>query len=111
VTADDRRLAALAALFAPARAAALLGRRSSGADEVAALAGRLAAIDRRARLEEASLALAPQEESRAPEASEEIALRERRRVAGVLRSLATGVAVPPEVSPALVRLCRERLGR
>jgi hypothetical protein len=111
VTGEDRRLAALAAVFVPARAAETLGRLATPcAREAIALAARLAAAGRRERLDELSSALAP-DDARAPSAWDPIASRERGRVAALVRAIAAGLPLPPEVSPALVRLCRERLAR
>jgi len=107
VTGGVRRLCALAALFAPERAGALVGRLAGATPDGAREAGRLVASARRERLralaEALTLALP------GPDA-EALAASERPAVAAVLRAVAAGL--PAGVaSPALVRLCRERLGR
>ena len=103
----DRLLAALAAAFAPDRAVALLARLGSAdAGSARAHAERLAPASRVERLAAVAAALAavhavaPARTSAAPE---------RARVEGVLLALRRGL-VPAKVSPALVRICRERLG-
>jgi hypothetical protein len=111
VTEEDRRLATLVALFAPARAAEMLARLGTpGTRDASAHAARLVAAGRRERLEELSAVLCPDESTARP-SSERIASLERGRVATIVRAVAAGVTPPGDVSPALVRLCRERLGR
>ncbi len=107
MNARDRRLAALAAVFAPARAAQLLARLGTpGSDETAAIAAELAACPRRERLAALAAALGP--ESRPPEPLAHQA--ERPRVAALLRELELNGNPPgPPAAPALLRLCRERL--
>jgi hypothetical protein len=102
------RVATLAALFAPDRAAAILGRLSAAdAPEAVARAAALATAPRRERLLALSAALAREGED-APAHHTAAAALERPRVAAVLRRVAAGGDV---ASPLLRRLCRERLGR
>lgn len=110
MTDADLRVATLAALFAPASAAALLGRLGGpGAACAVDHAARLALAPRRVRLD--ALAAALFADAPAARAAAEATSRlERPRVAALLRALASG-APTPEVAPALLRLCRERLGR
>jgi hypothetical protein len=109
MTEADLRVATLAALFAPSSAAALLGRFGASAPSAVAHASRLAGAPRRVRLD--ALAAALLADLAACHAAAEAAARlERPRVAAVLLALAPG-APTPEVAPALLRLCRERLVR
>jgi len=106
----ERRLAVLAALFAASRAAALLARAGrAGAAGAVAQATHLAALPRRERLHALADAMAVDAQAAGARA-EAAALLERAGVAEILRGLATGSA-PPGASTALVRLCRERIGR
>jgi len=105
------RLVAIAALFDPDRAAALLGRLAApDAPEAAALAARLAAAPRRERLHAFAGALGSAHGGRRARALAAAAL-ERPRVAAVLRRLAQGGADAELASFLLVRLCRERIER
>lgn len=108
--AADRRLGALAALFAPGRARALAARASDpGALASLEDSARLATAPRRERL--AALATAVSADPGASRAcAEAAAALERPRVAAVLRALGSGTPAP-DVSPPLLRLCRERVGR
>lgn len=110
MTSHERRLAALAAVFAPGRAEALL-RRSAGpaSAEAIAFAVGLAAAPRRERLEALARALAPDGAGVRAQAHR-VAQLERPRVAALLRALGEGES-PGEALPLLVRLCRERIGR
>lgn len=110
MTEADLRVATLAALFAPASAASLLGRiGGAGATSAVAHASQLAGAPRRVRLD--ALAAALLADRPACHAAAEAAARlERPRVAALLLALAAGTPTP-EVAPALLRLCRERLGR
>lgn len=100
MTAEDRRLCALAAALAPREAAAWL--RRAPAPEAPDAAARLAALPRSARL--AALAAATPPSPRASRRS----TAERGPVAAVLDALGAG-RVPEGVAPLLVRVCRERL--
>lgn len=106
----DLRVATLAALFAPAAAPRLLGR-VAGAEHAAAIrqASQLAGAPRRERLDALAAVLSPDPVA-TRDAAEAAARRERPRVAALLRALAEGVPTP-ELPPALLRLCRERIGR
>lgn len=108
-TGPGQALAALAALFAPERAAALLAREGGpGAMRSVEQAGRLVAAPRREKL--AALAAAVAKDSRALRArAEAFAALERPRVAAIARDLAAGGA--RQGAAALLRLCRERIGR
>jgi hypothetical protein len=106
VTGAVRRLCALAALFAPERAPALVARVAGAPPGAGAEAARLVAAARRERLhalaEVLELARGAAPDPRA------LAAAERPRVAEVL--LAVGAGTPAGVAaPALVRLCLERL--
>jgi hypothetical protein len=112
VTEDDRRVAALAALLAPTRALCVLGRLATpSARELADHAGRLLAAPRRERLQALAASLA--HDGRPHASAGSVAAVERKAIAAVLRALAAstwddrGV----RVSPVVLRLCRERLGR
>lgn len=104
------RLVALAALFAPDRAASMLARlpATEGID-AAADAARLAAAPRRERLHALATALEQGRDDRRTRAASAARL-ERPRVAAVLRRAGEG-AGGEEPSPALARLCRERIDR
>jgi hypothetical protein len=104
MTPATRRLCALAALFAPERAAALLGRLGEGAPEAKREAGRLVAAARRERLLALGEVLDLGLEAPA------VAAEERPRVAEVLKAVRAG-APAGAVSAVLVRLCREQPGR
>jgi hypothetical protein len=111
VSAGGRRIAVLAALFAPERAGALLARLGAAeAPDAAAHAARLASAPRRDRLRALALALAVEPESASARA-EAAASAERPRLAALLRCLAAGFPPAPAVSAAIVRVCRERIGR
>lgn len=109
--AEDRRLAALLAVFAPAGARALAARLAApGAPDLAALAGRLAVAPRRERL--ASLEAALAEGATPPPAAawDALARGERPAVARALAAAPPGCGAEPLGGAAvLVRLARERL--
>lgn len=109
MTPGERRLATLAALFAPSRAAALLARdAAAGAVRAVEHAARLAEAPRQERLN--ALAAAAETDAGAIRSSASVAAAlERPRIAVLLRDLAEGKT--PSASSALVRLCRERIGR
>jgi len=110
LTPGDRRLAALAALFAPGRAAALLARRGDpDAARGVEHAARLASASRRDRLSSLAAAIAADAEPAHAWAVGAASL-ERPRVGALLRALASGASVTGASAP-LVRLCRERMGR
>jgi hypothetical protein len=113
VTDEDGRLAALAALLAPALASNLLVRLGTpGAREASAHAQRLVVAPRRERLQALSAALAG--DARALAASSETAASlERRAVAAVVRAVGAGevAAGAARACPILLRLCREWIGR
>lgn len=110
----DRRLAALAAVLAPAAARRLLDRLVGGATAAEA-AGRLSAESRAVRL--AALAESLREEGRPPRRERLCAAisAERPGVAAALGALAPVGAPEPArpgrlaVAPLLARLCLERL--
>jgi hypothetical protein len=106
MNAADRRLAALAALFAPDRARALLARLDdSGGSALLAAAEALAHAPRRDRLAALGAAIpAPARD----DAWRDLLSRERGRVAVVLAAVAeqAGATQAPTV---LLRLCIERL--
>jgi hypothetical protein len=105
VTDADRSVATLAAVFAPARAPALLGRLGApGAAGAIAHAVRLASAPRGERLR--SLAAALVAGSAAAGRARAVAALERERIAAVVR--APPGAARDGVSPVLLRLCRER---
>ncbi len=110
MTDDDRRLASLAAAFAPERAPALVARLSGAVSrDVVSHAARLAAARREERLRSLSEALAFAYD---PAHVEAAAAQERPLVAAILRALSAGdCTAGTGASPVLVRLCRERLGR
>lgn len=110
MTEADRRVASLAAVFAPERAPGLVARLSgAAASEAVRHAERLSAAPREERLRSLSAALAFRAD---PAHAEAAAALERPAVAAVLRALlADRSAADPGASPLLVRLCRERLGR
>jgi hypothetical protein len=112
VTEDDRRVAALAALLAPTRALCVIARVATpGARELADHVGRLLAAPRRERLQALAASLA--HDGRVHASADALAAVERRGIAAVLRGLAAGAWDDREVrvSPVVLRLCRERLGR
>jgi hypothetical protein len=111
VTARARRVAALAAVFAPKRAGTLLAL-LAGADAGGALADAvaLAGASRRERLAALAAALSSDPVETGARAAA-AAATERTRVAALLRALAAGDAVTPPASAAIVRLCREAIGR
>ena len=103
----DRRLTALLAAFAPERCASLVARLGTAGDAaVVEQVERLAAAPRQERL--SALAAALSAGSAAPAQATAVARAERPRVAALLGSLGQGTAVG--AAPALVRLCRQRLG-
>jgi hypothetical protein len=109
VSAADRLLASLAAAIAPQRAAALLARLGSAdAGQARAHAERLVPATRAERLSAVAAALAAVHAgtSRRPSPS-----GERTRIGNLLLTLGRGLVLADPVSPALVRICRERLGR
>lgn len=107
----ERRLATLAALFAPASATSLLARcAGDAAADAVAHATRLAAAPRAERL--GALAAALSTDAAAVRGAAELAARaERPRVAAVLRGIAGGAPAEAGVSPVLLRLCFERTAR
>jgi hypothetical protein len=108
VTDGARRVAALAAVLAPARAGALLARLpEAGAPESAAA---LAAAPRQDRLRALAGALAA-DPGEARARAEGAAAAERPRIAALLRALAAGEPTAPAASSVLMRLCRETIGR
>jgi hypothetical protein len=110
VSDGDSALVALAALFAPASAPALLERTSGGAADLPARAARLAGSPRRERLRTLAAVLAVDTTAVRRRADAAAAL-ERPRVAAVLRAVAGGAPHGVALSAPLVRLCRERVGR
>jgi hypothetical protein len=109
VNEHDRRVATLAALFAPERAPSLLARLAPPADvEAPAHAARLAGGSRRDRLEALAATLAV-DAAAVRIRAEGAASTERARVATILRALGTGGAAPA-AAPLVLRLCRERIG-
>lgn len=109
MTAADRRLGALLAAFAPARARELAARLGdASAPGLAAHAARLAAAARRERLAAVAAALAPERAGPRGMATGLLAA-ERPRVALLLAEAGQRVR-PPRVSPALARLLRDRRG-
>jgi hypothetical protein len=104
VTPGDRRLVALAAALLPDRARALLGRAPASA--AAEEGGRLAALPGPERLAALAAAL---HVHRAPARAALVTAAERATVGAHLAALARG-EVPSGVTPALLRLLRERLG-
>ncbi|BDG04364.1 hypothetical protein [Anaeromyxobacter oryzae] len=103
MTAEDRRLVALAAALLPDRARRLLAR--APAPSLADEGARLAALARRDRLAALAASLSG---TAGPARAPASAAAERGAVAELLRRVARG-EVPPGPAPALVRLCRERL--
>lgn len=103
----DRRLTALLAAFAPDRCARLVARlETAGAAAVTEQVDRLAAAPRHERL--AALAVALSVGRAAPAQGQAVARAERPRIAALLGSLGQGTG--SGAAPALVRLCRQRLG-
>jgi hypothetical protein len=106
VTPSERRLAAVAAVFAPQAAARLLSRAPSAA--CAEEATRLSTLSRADRIAALSTALAdpqPVPPARGPGAPD----AERPRLAALLAEVAAGRAAGPGVAPLLLRIVRERL--
>ncbi|MFT3914382.1 MAG: hypothetical protein QM704_09765 [Anaeromyxobacteraceae bacterium] len=102
-----RRLCALAALFAPERAGALVSRLAAGAQGAAEEARWLVGAARRERLRALSEAL---ELSRpAGRTAAEVGAGERARVRELLGAIELGTPVAG-AHPVLVRVCAERLG-
>ncbi|HEX9307005.1 MAG TPA: hypothetical protein VF894_05905 [Anaeromyxobacter sp.] len=109
MTEADRRLVALAAALAQDRAGPLLSRLATpGASDAVAHAQRLARSTRRERLQALAAALATDHRP-ARSLAEELAALERPRLARLLRSVAAGTPDAGGASPALLRLCRERI--
>lgn len=110
MTERTRRVAALAAVFAPAQATAIVARLAE-ADTPSGLerARALAAAPRRERLRALADALVP-DPGTAVLLAEAAAAAEGPRLASLLRALARGEE-PPGVSPGIRRLCREAIGR
>jgi hypothetical protein len=106
---EDRRVATLAALFAPERAQSLLGRLGGpcigGASKYVA---RLTSAARRDRLDALTMTLSI-DPAAVRARAEAAASTERRRLASILRALGMGGA-PPAAAALVLRLCRERLG-
>ncbi len=102
-----RRLCALAALFAPERAGALVSRIAGGTRGAEEQARRLVGAGRRERLR----ALAEALELSRPSArmAAEVGAGERARVKEVLEAIELGTPVGG-VHRAIVRVCVERLG-
>jgi hypothetical protein len=107
VTALERRVATLAAVFTPGRAAAMLTR-LDGAGAAAAHALQLSAMPRRERLEALSAALT-RDRAEVRARADATASLERTLIAGVVRALADGRACEG-ASRLVLRLCRERIG-
>jgi len=113
-TRADRRLLALAAVFAPARATALLSRLAGAEAEPLLREGeRATAAPRPERLRALAMALGNPGSSQLPAATfEAVVIAERPQVAAALRRLAAGAAPSGSAGaprPALARLLRERL--
>ena len=108
MTAADRRLVALAAVFVPSRARQVLSRLGApGAGETVAAAGSLSAAGRQVRLRALSVAVPP-DPGTGPAGA--WADAERSRIARILHALAAGTIPPgPPPSPIVLRLCRARL--
>lgn len=105
----DRRLAALAAVYAPDAAGRILARLAR-CGEVAAWGQALAGRPRVERLAALADALAPLAEPIGPTPREVVLQGERPAVARALRATGPGPAAwPPQVHPLLVRAARERL--
>lgn len=112
LSAEDRRLLALVAVFAPARATALLSRvETAGIGSLLERAAHAAAAPRRERLEALAASLEPAGPRLAPrESVETVATGERTRVAAQLRALAERRALGPAATTrTLQRLLDERL--
>lgn len=106
----DRRLLALAAVFTPRSASALLSRLEPlDAGRMSAAAAATATTSRRARLEALALQLPHVQGREVAAATEELAAPERPPTAAALRA-AVGGTVPRGVTPAFLRLVRERAG-
>lgn len=109
MTVAERRLAALAACLAGARAGALLDRGASA--EARSEAARLAALPREGRLHALAAALAAGVAADLGARSAEVARAERPGIAALVSRLALGLAPGPRVAPALARIVQERLSR
>lgn len=109
-TPADHRVAALAAVFAPERAAAFASRLAGpAAARVAAEAEELIRAGRRERLTALARALAPPTTGRVATESP-TARPEAPRIAALLLALCAGEPTG-DAHPLLVRACRERLAR
>jgi hypothetical protein len=105
----DRRVATLAALFAPDRARSLLARLPSPSNDAAqAHAAELATLSRHRRLNALAMALAV-DAAGIHAGAAAAASRERARLAALLTTLAAG-GPQPVADAVIVRLCRERIG-
>ncbi len=105
----DRRLAALAAVYAPDSAGRILCRLAR-CGEVAAWGEALAGRPRVERLAALADALAPLAEQSSPTAREAVLRGERAAVARALRSTGSGPSSwPAQAHALLVRATRERL--
>ncbi len=109
MTMAERRLAALAACLAGARAGALLERGTS--EEACCEAARLAALPREHRLHALTAALAAGVAADLGARAAEVAGAERPGIAALVSRLALGLPPGPRVAPALARIVRERLSR
>lgn len=107
MTAAERRLAATAACLAGARGASLLARGPATAAQ--AEASRLAGLPRGERLHALAAVLGWTSPEALGARAREVAGRERPRTAALISRLGQGGAPGPGISPALVRLVRERL--
>jgi hypothetical protein len=115
VTERDRLLATLTALFVPERAAAMLAHLAApGALEASAHAASVATLPRRERLQALSAALSAAlspDVAAATARADAVASSERSRIGAIVRAVAAGSFAPGAVSPIVLRLVRERLGR
>ncbi|HET8538423.1 MAG TPA: hypothetical protein VFL83_00995 [Anaeromyxobacter sp.] len=113
MTDRERRIAALAAVFDPARAGALLGRLAAAdASAAIAAAAELAGAPRRERLRALAGALAADPPVARVRRAEAVAASERPRIAALLRTLASSDAgATTRAAVVLERLCREAIGR
>lgn len=106
----DRRLIALAAVFTPDRASALLSRlEPAEAARMSTEAATAAATSRRARLEALALHVPGGMGREAGARFERLAALERAATAAALRTAVGGTA-SRDVTPAFLRLIRERTG-
>jgi hypothetical protein len=106
---EDRRVATLAALFAPDRAASLLARLAPPADvDAVSYAVRLAGVSRRDRIEALTVVLSVDATALRARA-DAAASTERARLATILKALGMGGAAP-RAAALVLRLCRERIG-